>query len=91
MTITTQQAVQLAREAGGTVYTNRHYKDSPAVALSSEQLKRLIKLARNQALEKAKQVAIKTCSESATPYGDGFNTAALVIEAAIESLKDNTL
>jgi hypothetical protein len=38
--LTESRVMELAREAGGTIYTNRHYKDSPAVAFSQDALMR---------------------------------------------------
>jgi len=38
--LTEARVLELAREAGGTIYTNRHYKDSPAAAFSHDALMR---------------------------------------------------
>lgn len=97
--ISKEVAVQLAREAGFEIVTPQGLKiPKPEVfaanVLVTSEIERIcqaaFKLGRNAGLDEAKQVAKETCSHDATLFGDGFNTAALVIERAIKSLKDNT-
>lgn len=88
--MTKKQVIELAKQAGASRYTNRHYPDRPTHTFTVEQLETFATLVGNAKLEEAKQIAKSTCSSDAALYGDGFNSAALVIECAIESLKEPT-
>ena len=61
---------------------------APVVPAQSAQA--AYKLGRNDGLEKAVLIAREMCSPNADDFGNGFNKAAIEIELAIESLKDNT-
>lgn len=80
MTITKKQAVQLAREVGG------FQMPSGSIAMTPEQLERLIKLARNQALDEAKR-ATENSSNPLTAPEVRIKRMAI---SSIEYLKDNT-
>lgn len=87
MTTTTQQAVALAREAG---FDEHEWRQ-----LRTDVVLRLIKLARNQALEEAKQVAQQKAETIWEFHPEEVKQAAHNVCAnianAIASLKDNTL
>ena len=91
--ISKEQAVQLAREAGATPYTNRHYPDRPTHTFNVEQLEAFAtnayKLGRNAGLDEAQQI----CTELAELNRKAMTDSMWQQEecaAAIESLKDNT-
>ena len=52
--------IKLAREAGATPYTNRHYPDRPTHTFNAEQLERFAELVAKQERE-AKESPCKTC------------------------------
>ena len=72
--ISKEMVVQLAREVGATPYTNRHYPDRPTHTFNVEQLEafvnKIAKLARNQALEEAKQACTVAAKDWADVGGD---------------------
>ena len=53
----TKEVIAMAREAGATPYTNRHYPDRPTHTFNVEQLERFATLVGNAALEECLEIA----------------------------------
>lgn len=77
---TKEQVIELAKQAGASRYTNRHYPDRPTHTFTMEQLETYTKLVRNAALEDAKQLFSQ-------PHQEYFGREA---QDALESLKEPT-
>ena len=54
--MTKEQVIELAKQAGASRYTNRHYPDRPTHTFTVEQLELFATLVRNAALEEAAKV-----------------------------------
>lgn len=54
--MTKEQVIELAKQAGASRYTNRHYPDRPTHTFTVEQLELYTALVRNAALEEAAKV-----------------------------------
>jgi len=83
--------IELAKQAGASRYTNRHYPDRPTHTFTVEQLELYTKLVRNAALEEAAQ----KCKQLEVAIDGGGNTYYRPADArqcvsAIESLKEPT-
>ena len=72
---------RMAREAGATVYTNRHFKTEPATAFDAAALARFAALVRAQALDDAAQCAASLWMIDGQHSADEF-------AAAIRALKE---
>lgn len=78
--MTKERVIELAKQAGASRYTNRHYPDRPTHTFTVEQLELYTKLVRNATLEEAAQKC-RTHGKSDYPA---------VFAEAIRNLKEPT-
>lgn len=83
-----EQVIELAKQAGASRYTNRHYPDRPTHTFTVEQLETYTKLVRNAALEQAAQKCMEEIADLHSS-NESRNTAEALAQR-IESLKEPT-
>lgn len=77
--------IELAKQAGASRYTNRHYPDRPTHTFTVEKLELYTKLVRNAALEEAAQKC-----ECVGPQGSALSVINSAFAHEIRNLKDKT-
>lgn len=75
--MTPDQIKQLAKQAGGTSYTNRHYPGDIAVAFGPTALNEFVRLVQADALEKAAEAFDKR-GAPCTGYYDPHEPAEII-------------
>jgi len=81
--MTQDEIIRMAREAGATPYTNRHYPDRPTYTFNVEQLKRFAELVAAAAKAEEREACAKAVEAEA--YMFETLAAAKSLSAAIRA------